>query len=312
MLNSRPLSVHAAVLVFILASPLSAKEVSVESKQQSQSELARVVDQLNALGAQFDADKNQELSRQEQEAMQKFVADKFGRAWAQRLKIFLNDADSNGDGRITLTEWNAAVERLRKRGLGTLAVKTVMVPMHDGKRLATDIYLPAGECPFPVIFLRTPYSRVKPGRDLGQGYTAAGVAVVAQDMRGRFDSEGENLPFIGCGWANIAMASIRSTGSASRPGATARSVRSAGRPAASHSASWPGPLRRDWPRNISSSPRPACMNRRATWAGPCGNARSKSGPARTGSTKGPSISRGPIPTTTTTGGNLIPARGSSG
>ncbi len=201
MLHSRPFAIPAVLLLFILAVPVLAKDPpAVESKQQTQTELARIVDQLNALGAQFDADKNQELSRQEQEAMQKYVADKFGRVWAQRLKTFLKDADANGDGRITLAEWNAAIAKLRKRGLGTGTAKTIMVPMRDGKRMATDVYLPEGDGPFPVLFLRTPYSRVKPGHDMSRGYTAAGVAVVAQDMRGRFDSEGENLPFIGCGW----------------------------------------------------------------------------------------------------------------
>ena len=41
--------------------------------------------------------------------------------------------------------------------------------------------------------------RVK-GKGAAEGYAASGVVFVSQDMRGRFDSEGENLPFIGCGW----------------------------------------------------------------------------------------------------------------
>lgn len=53
-----------------------------ESNEQSLTELARVADQLDALGAQFDADQNQELSHKELEAMQKHVAEKFGRVWA--------------------------------------------------------------------------------------------------------------------------------------------------------------------------------------------------------------------------------------
>ena len=132
--------------------------------------------------------------------MQKHVAEKFGRVWAARLKIFLRDADTNGDGRISLAEWRRAVERLRKRGMETPTAMTVMMPMRDGKRLATDIYLPVGAGPFPVLLMRTPYGRAQMGRDASRGYTAARVAVVSQDMRGRFDSEGENLPFIGCGW----------------------------------------------------------------------------------------------------------------
>jgi predicted acyl esterase len=77
----------------------------------------------------------------------------------------------------------------------------VMVPMRDGTRLATDIYLPAGTGPWPVILYRTPYGTpVKvPENQLEKGY-----AVVRQDFRGRFDSEGEDdMPFIHDGWGKL-------------------------------------------------------------------------------------------------------------
>lgn len=77
--------------------------------------------------------------------------------------------------------------------------QTAMVPMRDGVKLATDVYLPAGDGPWPVILARTPYSR-KAGQGLAKGFTSAGYAVVAQDVRGRFDSEGENKPFLFDGW----------------------------------------------------------------------------------------------------------------
>jgi len=78
--------------------------------------------------------------------------------------------------------------------------KTFMVRMSDGVRLATDVVLPpVGSGPWPAVLSRTPYGRNKMG---GASLVAAllGYAAVTQDMRGRFDSEGENLPFIGCGW----------------------------------------------------------------------------------------------------------------
>jgi len=78
--------------------------------------------------------------------------------------------------------------------------QTVMVPMSDGVKLATDIYPPAGKGPFPVVLTRTPYGR-KTGGAASIG-AVAGYVMIVQDMRGRFDSEGENLPFIGCGWAD--------------------------------------------------------------------------------------------------------------
>jgi len=79
------------------------------------------------------------------------------------------------------------------------AKQTVMVPMRDGVQLATDVYLPEGEGPFPVILLRNPYNKdILVG--VGADGARRGYAVVGQDTRGRFASEGENLPFVGDGW----------------------------------------------------------------------------------------------------------------
>lgn len=77
--------------------------------------------------------------------------------------------------------------------------QTIMLPMSDGVRLATDVILPPGKGPFPVVLMRTPYNKSRSGAGVG---VALGYAIVSQDMRGRFASEGENLPFIGCGWAD--------------------------------------------------------------------------------------------------------------
>ena len=37
--------------------------------------------------------------------------------------------------------------------------KTEQIPMRDGTKLATDVYLPAGKGPHPTILIRTPYSK---------------------------------------------------------------------------------------------------------------------------------------------------------
>ena len=79
-----------------------------------------------------------------------------------------------------------------------LGKKTVMVPMSDGVKLATDVYLPDGTGQFPVVLARTPYGRTTDFT--GAVACMLGYVGVVQDMRGRFGSEGENLPFIGCGW----------------------------------------------------------------------------------------------------------------
>jgi putative CocE/NonD family hydrolase len=70
----------------------------------------------------------------------------------------------------------------------------VMVPMRDGVRLATDVYLPKGEGPFPVVFVKTPYNFNKiAGASLMAGVEAVerGYALVVQNERGRYYSEGD-------------------------------------------------------------------------------------------------------------------------
>ena len=77
----------------------------------------------------------------------------------------------------------------------------VMIPMRDGVRLATDIYLPAldGEPAsgkFPVILERTPYDKAGSGNVTnGTYYARRGYVCAIQDVRGRFVSEGEWYPF---------------------------------------------------------------------------------------------------------------------
>jgi putative CocE/NonD family hydrolase len=80
-----------------------------------------------------------------------------------------------------------------------VAIETHMLPMRDGTRLATDVYLPSSPPPYPVILIRTPYDKnaLKP---IGEDGARRGYAVVVQDTRGRFASEGANLPFEGDGW----------------------------------------------------------------------------------------------------------------
>ena len=72
--------------------------------------------------------------------------------------------------------------------------KNVMVPMRDGVRLATDVYLPNGETtppgPFPVILVRHPYGKHRSAAT-AEFFTTHGYAAAIQDTRGRYDSEGE-------------------------------------------------------------------------------------------------------------------------
>ena len=82
--------------------------------------------------------------------------------------------------------------------IATLEQK-VMMPMRDGVRLATDIYLPKTDKKVPIIFSRTPYNFNSWGdgeqknRTHQRAYEALkrGYAYVVQNERGRYYSEGE-------------------------------------------------------------------------------------------------------------------------
>ncbi len=70
------------------------------------------------------------------------------------------------------------------------------VPMRDGVTLSTDVYLPRGEGPFPVVLMRTPYSNnMDPAVQKARHLANRGYACVAQDVRGRWDSRGEYYAF---------------------------------------------------------------------------------------------------------------------
>lgn len=79
------------------------------------------------------------------------------------------------------------------------AEREIMVPMRDGVGLATDLYLPVSADPderHPVLLERTPYSREDPDIvSTARFFARHGYAVALQDVRGRFDSEGEWYPF---------------------------------------------------------------------------------------------------------------------
>jgi uncharacterized protein len=70
-----------------------------------------------------------------------------------------------------------------------IRVETVMVPMRDGTRLATDVYLPP-TLPGPVVAMRGPYGR---DGDLTAGLfltlARRGYVALSQDVRGTGDSE---------------------------------------------------------------------------------------------------------------------------
>jgi putative CocE/NonD family hydrolase len=72
-------------------------------------------------------------------------------------------------------------------------LKDVPVPMRDGVILRADVLLPAESGRFPTLVYRTPYSKESALRDhkTFEKAVARGYAVVVQDVRGRYASDGE-------------------------------------------------------------------------------------------------------------------------
>jgi putative CocE/NonD family hydrolase len=79
----------------------------------------------------------------------------------------------------------------------TVLEKNVAVKMRDGTVLRADVLLPSAGGRFPVLVYRTPYGK---DNDSSAWSTfnkavARGYAVVIQDVRGRYASEGEFAPY---------------------------------------------------------------------------------------------------------------------
>jgi uncharacterized protein len=70
----------------------------------------------------------------------------------------------------------------------------VAVKMRDGVTLRADVYRPKADGKFPVILTRTPYDKTG-SLSTCMRVAAAGYVCVAQDVRGRYTSEGEWYPF---------------------------------------------------------------------------------------------------------------------
>jgi len=70
------------------------------------------------------------------------------------------------------------------------------VPMRDGINLYADLYRPAREGKFPVLIVRTPYGVQRDGlHEALVRFAQNGYAVINQDVRGRYESEGKWDPF---------------------------------------------------------------------------------------------------------------------
>lgn len=79
---------------------------------------------------------------------------------------------------------------------GVIVERNVPVKMRDGVVLRADIYRPEAKGKYPVILERTPYNKMGYGADFGLLRAAErGYGFIIQDVRGRYESEGEWYPF---------------------------------------------------------------------------------------------------------------------
>lgn len=72
--------------------------------------------------------------------------------------------------------------------------RNVPAKMRDGVTLRADVYRPKADGKFPVLLTRTPYDKTG-NLEFGMRGAARGYVVVAQDVRGRYQSEGEFYTF---------------------------------------------------------------------------------------------------------------------
>ena len=81
------------------------------------------------------------------------------------------------------------------RPSGIRQLNDIPMRMRDGVHLSGDIYLPNDEAgPWPVILARTPYDNTVL-QEAGTYWAQQGYVYVAQDVRGRHDSEGDFVPW---------------------------------------------------------------------------------------------------------------------
>ena len=76
-------------------------------------------------------------------------------------------------------------------------------PVRDGTVLRADVYLPEGDGPFPTLVTRTPYNKgALRSTHTYERLAEEGYAVVAQDIRGRWASDGDFHPLFNADWAD--------------------------------------------------------------------------------------------------------------
>ena len=77
-------------------------------------------------------------------------------------------------------------------GLSVTVEGNVPADMRDGTILRSDVYRPSRPGTYPVLLCRTPYDKSAAGYvETAQELGSRGYIVVVQDLRGRYESDGE-------------------------------------------------------------------------------------------------------------------------
>jgi uncharacterized protein len=95
---------------------------------------------------------------------------------------------------IVLGVWLFAPAVMAAESYEVTVERNVAAKMRDGLTLRADIYRPKAEGKYPVLLVRTPYDKTGT-MHFGLKAAARGYVVIAQDVRGRFESEGEWYTF---------------------------------------------------------------------------------------------------------------------
>ena len=74
--------------------------------------------------------------------------------------------------------------------------RDAQAPMRDGVILRADVYRPEPSEPLPVLLQRTPYGKTFANPAFALMAAERGYAVVIQDTRGRWASDGDGYPFV--------------------------------------------------------------------------------------------------------------------
>lgn len=111
-------------------------------------------------------------------------------------------ADANKDGVLSVSERDTHRLNTVLNNLPPGATNIhVMIPMRDGIKLATEIFLPPGAGPWPVVLIRSAYERWRAGMGDVPSLKKEFVALVTQDLRGDGDSQGKGT-FDPCSFDN--------------------------------------------------------------------------------------------------------------